>query len=91
MERLGGGICPCTELRTARPRGTSGPPRPVTARTLSRWAARMFAEMSPAERAKYERWVRRWLDSGLELDEFAAEAGLDQKLLWRTWRSLPHE
>lgn len=87
FERLpNGDICPCTELRTARPRRHQRPAEAVTARTLSRWAARMFEEMSPAERTKYIQWARRWVDSELELAEFAAEAGIDQKLLWRTWK-----
>lgn len=88
MELVDGEICPCTELRAVRRRGNRKE-GPVCARTLMRRAARMFEEMSPAERAKLERWVRRWLDSGLELHEFAAEVGVDRKLLWRTWRSLP--
>lgn len=63
-------------------------PGPVTTRTLVRRAARAFAELNPEDRAAYERAARRFQDSDLALEEFAAEIGLDKRILWRVRRSL---
>lgn len=63
-------------------------PGPVTTRTLVRRAARAFAELNPEDRAAYERAARRFEESGLTLEEFATEIGLDRRILWRVRRSL---
>lgn len=57
-------------------------------RQLCRLAAKAFAELSPAELAVYQRAAERSAESDLLLEEFASEAGLDVKLLWRARRSL---
>lgn len=62
--------------------------REPTDRTLIRRAAKAFAELSPAELAVYQRAAERSAESDLLLEEFASEAGLDVKLLWRARRSL---
>jgi hypothetical protein len=84
FERLPNGeLCPCHVARDI--------PKPVSARTLARRAARAFNEMSGEERAKYERVLARWEASDkdlLTIHELADESGLDERLLWRIHRSL---
>lgn len=82
FERSGASLCPCITAN-ALPRKL----RPVSRRTLVRRAAKAFAELTAAERAEYDRWAHRWVESDLTMHEFAVEAGLDEKLLWRAWKA----
>jgi hypothetical protein len=76
-------VCPCNVPRTQYVA------RDVTERTLSRRAAKAFAALTPGQRAWWAKWVERWQQTDMTLHEFAVESGLDERLLWRTRRSLP--